>query len=925
MKKILLSLFLMLATTSLHALTKRYNDGTFIYSLDTDNLTATVTSPSSKGTERFYTIPSSIMYYDGNTTNVYKVTAIGNSAFSSDERINSVTIGDEVITIGTSAFNGCTNLSSVRLGDKVETIGISAFRDCAKIESFTFSNSVTTILSSAFSGCIKLASITIPDHIQNLERQVFMDCTGLKTVVLGSGIKNISPYVFSGCTALTSITGDNVETIDNRAFNGCTALTTLAFPDKLKNIGEFAFRDCTALTTVAFPDNLKIIGSHAFYGCAKLSTINWGEGVEEIGDHAFVGCKSLTSVTFPNSLKTIKNDAFWYLEDLASVTFGSGLESIAEFAFGYTGITALNMPASLKEVDGRAFTNCAIESISISNDNGIFNCPDNCNALIEKNTNTLVLGCKNTIIPSTVIRLGKKCFYSCNLTSPFSLPSGLVSIGDSAFYGCKLTSIAIPDGVTSIGNAAFLGNPLKVITLGNELTTIGKYAFHACKLTAVTFGPKVKSIGYKAFYENKMASLVIPGNVESIGAEAFIHSDIVNLTLENGIKDIGKGAFNNTKIERIVLPKSVTTYQQAFCQCSSLKSLSVEEGNPNYDSRNNCNAIMETSTNRLLSGCRNSVIPKETNAIGAKAFYGTYYLKTAVIPNKVTDIGDSAFYYCTYLASATIGKKVGTIGKNAFASNSNLLTVKCLAKEIPQTIKQYGADYTFNSNMSGATLYVPSDMVAAYSAASPWSNFGSIKELKESVTIGSAGVATYCSIYDLDFSEVEGLKAFIVSAYRPSTAEVTMSRIKDVPAETGLVLMGEAGSYEVPLGTGETVVANMLVGTTAPTVLAKEDGEYVNYIFAKKGGVLGFYPVVDGSTLGANKAYLPLLAWKLPEEAQSRVGVFFEDENDSPGTTGVKDLNMQRANDSQVFDLQGRPVKTPRKGLYVKGNKIVKF
>ena len=93
-----------------------------------------------------------------------------------------------------------------------------------------------------------------------------------------------------------------------------------------------------------------------------------------------------------------------------------------------------------------------------------------------------------------------------------------------------------------------------------------------------------------------------------------------------------------------------------------------------------------------------------------------------------------------------------------------------------------------------------------------------------SVTIGELGAATFCCEEALDFSGTEEVKAYIVSAFHPATGKVTLTRITDVPAGTGIVLLGNAGTYDIPLGTGETYVVNMLVGVTADKVLNKTEG-----------------------------------------------------------------------------------------------------
>ena len=187
-------------------------------------------------------------------------------------------------------------------------------------------------------------------------------------------------------------------------------------------------------------------------------------------------------------------------------------------------------------------------------------------------------------------------------------------------------------------------------------------------------------------------------------------------------------------------------------------------------------------------------------------------------------------------------------------------------------------------------------------------------------TIGSAGVATFCSTYNLDFSTTDEVKAYIVSAFAPSTGEVTLTRIKDVPAETGLVLLGNLGTYNIPVkNNSETVVANLLVGITADKVLSKVDGDKTNFILANGSFGLGFYTVADGSTLAAGKAYLPLTTTSLPSPAP-QLSIRFDD-----GTTGIASP-QEGTKEASFYDLSGRKLDTqPKaKGLYiVNGQKVI--
>lgn len=244
----------------------------------------------------------------------------------------------------------------------------------------------------------------------------------------------------------------------------------------------------------------------------------------------------------------------------------------------------------------------------------------------------------------------------------------------------------------------------------------------------------------------------------------------------------------------------------------------------------------------------------------------------------------------------------------------NSLNRVIIEKENPISIDEN----TF-SNRTNAILSVPLDSKAAYEAADYWKDFKEIIELADNITIGAAGIGTFCSTHALDFSGTDDIKAYIVSAFKPSTGEVTLTRITDVPANTGTVVKGDADTYSIPWGPGETIVSNMLVGVTENTVLNKVNGDYTNYILAKKNGNLGFYAVADGTTLSAGKAYLPLPTASLPSGARDVKFVF--DDEQTTDITEVEHTNTDAR--TEVYDLQGRKVRKPAKGLYIVNGKKV--
>ena len=264
---------------------------------------------------------------------------------------------------------------------------------------------------------------------------------------------------------------------------------------------------------------------------------------------------------------------------------------VSDYMLAECPITSVIIPNSVTSIGDDAFYGCnSLLSIVVDSNNAVYDSRDNCNAIIETATNTLISGCKNTIIPNSVTSIGDDAFADCSGLTSITIPNSVTSIGYHAFNFAGLTNVTIPDSVITIGIEAFGHcSGLTSVTIGSGVTSMERFAFGNCKsLTSVTISKGITSISYCAFCNcESLTSVTIPDSVTSIGESAFGGcSSLTNVTIPDSVTSINNRAFHKctglTSITSLATT-APTINSGTFEDVKTNGTLTVPSGSNGYD------------------------------------------------------------------------------------------------------------------------------------------------------------------------------------------------------------------------------------------------------------------------------------------------------------------------------------------------------
>ncbi|MBR3149278.1 MAG: leucine-rich repeat protein [Eubacterium sp.] len=501
-----------------------------------------------------------------------------------------------------------------------------------------------------------IKSVTIPEGVKRIGQGAFCSCSSLESIILPSTLTYIGLEAFYECVNLTSVDLTYVTELGDHAFS-CSGLTSLHIPAALTNLSYpcYGCLDMTEITVDASNPNYTSIDGVLFskdkstliqYPLGKAKSYKVPDETTTIKESAFKGSYDydrspiLVNVDL-NNVSTIESDAFDTCKSLERISATTALTSVDESAFyGCSNLKYVNYSGTKEqwgniENESSKLKNATIFcSDGIINDKGVYFENDFSYSLNSDRTGAYVKAytgeSATLVIPETlggvpVIGIKRESFKDNTAITSVEFPDSLVSIEDWSFEGCtNLTSIKIGAGLTDFDLWVFQNsNAISAITVSENNPVYDSR--ENCNAIIET---ETNTLIYGC------GTTTIPESVTRIQYNAFRNCSVLtDITISGDVQEIDESAFRD---------------------CVNLDTISVDSANTKYDSRGNCNAVIETETNKLIVGTNTTVIPDSVTEIGDEAFYGRNITSIAV-PASVTKIGEDAFGGCKELKDIYFG------------------------------------------------------------------------------------------------------------------------------------------------------------------------------------------------------------------------------------------------------------------------------
>lgn len=581
-------------------------------------------------------------------------TNFGLSVFYGVSELTEVDIPGIMDKVPSFTFHECPDLVRVNILDGVKNLGEATFRKCPNLTTVTMAESLDVIGMRAFSECSKLTTPTFPARMTQIDRYAFDQCSSFDNLILPAGA-SVAPEAFSH-TDLSSISwpAEAMATL-NQPFGNQNEITSMTFPGWMETVPEALCTNWKKLDSVTFTDGVKNIGSRAFNGCETLGNIEFGHTVESIGESAFANC-AISGLELPASLKSIDTKAFYYCQNLLAVEFPSGLENLGEAVFSQCNkLTDVKFTGGPSKIGNQAFNYCyKLETAILSptlkeiGDYAFARCGN----LNKLNTEG------GTAFPDGLKKIGRCAFSSCTSLESVTLYAGM-EICDNAFESANLSEIILPDEPCTFGDNVFtINKKITEFTFPDWMTVIpnGFCSFWEV-LETVRMSENVTEIGSRAFYNNhRLTQFPFSTSIKKIGYEAFRDCNRGSGTpqyfgpveLSDDI-EIGDNAFYNATVTEIIFTGCATIGKDSFANNRQLTKIVFPD----------CMTEIPDGFCMSWSNLTTVVLPQTLESLGKNVFKDcrrlTYVLTqgdaedgsvTFHLPETLRKIGEGTFYRC---------------------------------------------------------------------------------------------------------------------------------------------------------------------------------------------------------------------------------------------------------------------------------------
>ena len=697
------------------------------------------------------------------------------------------------------------------------------------------------------------------------------------------------------------------------------------------------------LTYVSIGKKVTFMDPDYFEGCSSIHQLRFEDGTGDLTLGNISRMYSPFSTASINELYIGRNikgmQAPFAISNNFSLTYGNNVTSICGLK-NCTGLAALTIPNSIISINPGDIPTENLNMITIAEGHPNYDSRDNCNAIIETRSNTMIIACSNTTIPSSVSGIGNKAFWGCSQLYSITIPNNISSIANDAFYKCSnMTEVILNSNPfvsknygTDNSFVTIFGPQVNNYILGNEIKRIGSYAFYQCSnLTTLSVPNSVISIEEYAFSGcSSLPSATIPNSVVSIGNYAYSNcSSLSYVVIEDGedkLEFADGNTFSDCPLHNVYVGRNISypSNNSPFKNHKEgIESIMIGEN------------LTEISNEEFygLKKIASIALPKNLKTIGSMAFYGCDGLTELTIPGSVTEIGQQAFDLCRNLKSLriedgemelkftaqpnnlsnafqnspleevylgrnfsftgisplsifetlkslTIGEEVNSLAERSFIGCPNLKDVTSYSKVVPTT-----SDIVFTpSYQTSATLHVPYALYDEYKVANVWKDFGKIVNFE----------GLYNLVYNVDGEEY---KKYVVEQGTSITPEAE-------PIKEGYSFSGWS---EIP----ETMPANS-VTVTGSFIVNKYKVTYI----------------IDGDVFTTD--YIEFGASIVPPTVDDKEGYTFDGWMDVPETmpahditiygsftSGIAEIGFEHTTDVKIYTVNGKRIDRLQRGVNI--------